>query len=77
MQGGSRIQKTVISTQHNPAQPTDITPTNAPLGSLTIALSVGVVCAIVGYRKHRATVLRRQIECLNRIWQLDSRKKLF
>jgi len=58
-------------------------PTSQPNGgeinplelALTIAFPVSVIFAIVGYRKYRATVLRRRIKHLNRIWQIASLKK--
>jgi hypothetical protein len=42
-----------------------------------IAFAVVLVCTIMGYRKYRTTLLQRQIQRLNRLWQLDCSEKLF
>lgn len=76
MQSGLSTYKTVAIAQHKPTQRTDVAPINVINVLLTIALPIVVISAIAGYRKHRATVLRRQIQCLNRVWQLDSSKNL-
>jgi len=76
MRGNSGIQTTITSTQHSPTQPTNSALTNTLLGSLTIAFPAVIICAIVGYRKYRTTALRRRIQCLNRLWKIDSSKKL-
>ena len=76
MQSGLSTYKTVPSTQHNPTQQSDIAATNAIIGSLAIALPVVVLCAIAGYRKHQSMLMQRRVQRLNRIWQLDSSKKL-
>lgn len=69
------VQRTSTSVPHNPA----LNRTSGevdPVGlTLMIAFPVLVIYAIVGYRKHRASVLRRRINLLNRIWQLDALKK--
>jgi hypothetical protein len=76
MQGNSSTLKTVSSTHHNVAQQTHLAPINTISGLLAIALPVVVVCAIVGYRRHRARVIQWQIQRLNRLWQLDCSEKL-
>ena len=76
MQGSLSIQKAVISTPYNPTQQASVARSNAICQLLVILLPVVVLCAIVGHRKYQAMVLRWQIQRLNRIWQLDSSKKL-
>jgi hypothetical protein len=76
MQAGLSTQKTVTTMQHNPTQHIDVVPLNTISVLLTIALPVIAIGAIVAYRKHRATVLRRQIQLLNQLWQLDTSKNL-
>lgn len=76
MQSGLSTYKTVTSTQHNSAHQADIARSNAIISSLTIALAVVVIGAIVTYRKHKATVLQRRMQRLNRLWQLDTSKNL-
>jgi|GEM_PF-1010250 len=76
MRGNPSLQRTGTSIEHNPTSQTNV-PSIDPIGlALTIAFPVLVICAIVGYQKYRATVLRRQIKLLNRVWQLGSLKKL-
>ena len=75
MQVGFSTQRTFTTTQHSSIQHTDVVSINAINVSLAIALHVVVISAIVSYRKHRITVLRRRIQHLNRIWQLDTSKK--
>jgi len=75
MRGNPSVQSTSTSVQHNPTSQINVGVN--PVGvALTIALPVVVICAIVGYRKYRATVLRRRVKLLNQIWQLDALKKL-
>ncbi|NJO40764.1 MAG: hypothetical protein HC769_02555 [Cyanobacteria bacterium CRU_2_1] len=67
---------TSTSTPPNPTPQTDVARSNTIISSLAIVLPVVVVCAIVGYRKYRATILRRRIQRLNQLWQLESSQKL-
>ncbi|KAM3098067.1 hypothetical protein ACKFKG_06490 [Phormidesmis sp. 146-35] len=77
MQGSLSTYKIIVpSTQHHSVQPTNVAAVNVVLGSLAIAFPIVVGCAIVSYRTHRAMVVRRQIQRLNRIWQLDSSNNL-
>jgi hypothetical protein len=75
MQGGS-IQKTVVPTPYSPAQQADIDRSQVTSGLLVILIPIVIVCAIMGDRTHKAKVLQQRIHRLNRIWQLDSSKKL-
>ena len=68
--------KTNTSTQPNPTLQPDFALSNTISGSLTIILPAIVICAIMGRRKYRTTILQRRIQRLNRLWQLDSNKKL-
>lgn len=69
------VQRTGTSVQENSTSQTNVGAID-PVGlALTIAFPVVVICAIVGYRKYWATVLRRRINRLNQIWQMDSLKK--
>ena len=76
MQSAFYSQRTVPSPQYSPTQQADIARLNAINGLLVITLTLIVVGAIVGYRAHKATVLQRRVQRLNRIWQLDSSKNL-
>ena len=76
MQVGFTAQKTITVTQHKPMQHTDVAPINAISVLLMIALPLVVISAIVAYQKHQATILRRRIQHLNHIWQLDSSQRL-
>lgn len=66
--------KTVAPSQYTLA-PQPVVSGNTICISLMIAFSV-VFCAIAAYQKHRATVRQQQINLLNRLWQLDSSRKL-
>lgn len=70
------IQKTIAITPHNLTQPTDIVRSQTISGLLVILLPIVMVSAIVGYRKHQATVMQQHIHRLNQIWQLDSTEQL-
>jgi hypothetical protein len=59
-----------------PTPQTDVAQSNPIISSLAIVLPAVVLCAIVGYRKYRAMILRRQIQRLNQLWQLDISKNL-
>jgi hypothetical protein len=76
MRGNPGTVKIVTSTQPDSTPQPDLVLTNVVSGSLAIALPVVLICAIVGYQKHKAAVLRRRIQRLNRLWQLDSSEKL-
>lgn len=77
--------KTITSTQSNLTPQTNVALTNTNSNSLAndcvmlsaIAFAVVLVCTIMGYRKYRTTLLQRQIQRLNRLWQLDCSEKLF
>lgn len=74
MQSRAYIQRTA-SAPHHPIQPANLVPSIAMSG-LLIMLPVVVVSAVVSYRKYRSTVLQRRIQRLNRLWQLDTHRKL-
>lgn len=76
MQSSLSAYKTITSPQYSSTQQADIAQANAIMASLVIALPIVVVCAIVGYRKYRATVMQQRIKRLNRLWQLDASHKL-
>lgn len=76
MQSGLRTQKTITTTAHSHAQQADIARSDAISGLLVILIPVFVYCTIVGYRKYRTTLVQRHIQHLNRLWELDSSKKL-
>ena len=76
MQVGFSTQRVVTAPQHNPIQHTDVGSINAISVSLAIALPIIVIGAIVTYRKRQTTILRRRIQHLNQLWQLDSSKNL-
>lgn len=73
---GNPVQKTGTSVQENPTLQTNVGAIDPVGAAVIIAFPVLVVCAIVGYRKYRTTVLQRRIKRLNQIWQLDCLKKL-
>jgi hypothetical protein len=75
MRGCSSIQSTIPATHHQPTE--QEVAVSIALGGFLIFLPIIVVCAIAGYRKHRAMVLQSQIQRLNRLWQLDSSQNLF
>jgi hypothetical protein len=70
MQGGY-IRRTAISAPHDSAQQPDITRSQMT-GDWLVLLPVVLLCAIVGYRKHKTMVQKRRIHRLNRLWQLDA-----
>jgi MFS-type transporter involved in bile tolerance (Atg22 family) len=74
MQSSLSTYKPITSTPHNLTQQADIARSNAISGLLVI-LFVVVVGAIVGYQKHRSTIMQQRIQHLNRIWQLDPKRK--
>ncbi|NJO80545.1 MAG: hypothetical protein HC827_19930 [Cyanobacteria bacterium RM1_2_2] len=76
MRGNAGVLKPVISTQPSPTPQPNLAQPNIIGISLMLILPAVMVLAVVGYRKQRARVLQQQIKLLNRIWQLDSSKKL-
>jgi Alphavirus glycoprotein J len=68
--------KVVTSTQVNSVLRPDFAQSNVIDGLTAIALLAMIVGAIVGCRKHQDATRRRRIHYLNRLWQLDSSKKL-
>jgi hypothetical protein len=76
MPGISSSHRTITSTQHNLTQNADTTQANTINAVLVLLFPVVIICTIASYRKYRAIVMQRQIQRLNRLWQLDSSKKL-
>lgn len=74
--GNPSTLKTGTSTKPNSTSQTDAALFNVMGGLLAIALPLILVCAIVGYRKYRAKILRQRVQRLNRQWQLGSSKEL-
>lgn len=76
MQSNLSTHRADISTQLNSTQATNITPVNALISSLMIAIPVVVITAVARYRKYRVMVIQKRIQRLNRLWQLDISKNL-
>jgi hypothetical protein len=76
MQGSSYIQRTVSSTQYSSIQQAELARLSTTCELLVIFLPFVIICAIAGYRKRQAVILRRQIQYLNRLWHLDSSQNL-
>jgi len=76
MQSAFYSQRTVLSPPYSPTQQADMARLNSISGLLAIALPIIVIGAIVAYQKHKAIVLRRYVQYLNQLWQLDSSQKL-
>ncbi|NJL39576.1 MAG: hypothetical protein HC899_24625 [Leptolyngbyaceae cyanobacterium SM1_4_3] len=73
---GNPVQRTGTSVQENPTSQTNVGAIDPVGAAVMITFPVLVICAIVGYRKYRTTVLQRRIKRLNRVWQIDSCQKL-
>lgn len=76
MRGSSSYQRTITSTQQNSTQQAEVGRSQAISSLLVILVPIVIVCAIVSYRKYKATVMQQRIQCLNQLWQLDSSKRL-
>ncbi|MBI4780712.1 MAG: hypothetical protein HY785_05255 [Oscillatoriophycideae cyanobacterium NC_groundwater_1537_Pr4_S-0.65um_50_18] len=76
MQSGVSTFNPVTSIQNNSTQHTNIALIDVFSVMMAIAFPAVVIVAIGSYRKHRARVLRRQIQHLNRVWQLSSSQKM-
>lgn len=72
---GNPVPRTGTSVQENPTSQTNVGAIDPVGAAVMITFSVLVVCATVGYRKYRTTVLQRRVKRLNQIWQLDFLKK--
>lgn len=76
MQGRPSPLSTGTSTPPTPTPPADVALSNTISGLLVIVLPAVVVCTILVHRKCREMILQRRIQRLNRLWQLDSSRKL-
>ncbi|MBD3881417.1 hypothetical protein IFO70_06585 [Phormidium tenue FACHB-886] len=67
--------QTEVQTQTAPT-PSSVSPNNGDtaIAILAVALPIILIASVISYRRFRSARLRRQIESLEKIWQLSYRK---
>ena len=74
MRGHPSVLKSMVAASPEPVPQSGLT-ANVISVSLVLVIPMVASLAMVGYRKHRTVVRQRQINLLNRIWQLNSSQK--
>jgi hypothetical protein len=72
MQNGLRIHSTLGQTPHPTLQATNHGVMDGISVAVALSLPFIVAGAMMGHRKHKARLMQRRIQRLNRLWQLSS-----